>query len=114
MLKPSGKLTAFVLFTLLVSACESAPAGTQTEDVSGEVADLSAPAILALSCSGCHGPQGGAIASLEGRTSDQIRLSLLHYTSDTDGGSVMHRMMRGYTEADIDAISTYLAESVTE
>ena len=114
MVKPSGKLTAFALLSLLVCACESAPAGTQTEDTSHEAADLSAPAILALSCSGCHGPDGGAIAILDGRTSDQIRLSLLRYKNDDNGGSVMHRMMRGYSEADIDAISIYLAETVAE
>jgi sulfide dehydrogenase cytochrome subunit len=39
---------------------------------------------------------------------------LLRYRSDADGGSVMHRMMRGYSEADIEAISAFLAEGVSE
>ena len=114
MVKPSGKLAAFALLSLLVCACESAPARMQTEDALGEAADLGAPAILALSCSGCHGPDGGAIASLDGRAPEEIRLPLLRYKNDDDGGSVMHRMMRGYSEADIDAISIYLAETVAE
>jgi len=54
------------------------------------------------------------MVSLDGRSAPELRAALLRYRSAPDGGSVMHRMMRGYSEADIDAISVYLAESVSE
>ena len=112
--KQSGVLTASALLSLLLCACETAPAETHAQSETIEPLDLSSPATLALACSGCHGPEGGAIASLEDRTSDQIRLALLGYKSDEYGGSVMHRMMRGYSETDINAISLYLAETAQE
>ncbi|MCA8899402.1 MAG: hypothetical protein KDA39_11775, partial [Hyphomonas sp.] len=61
----------------------------------------------------CHSPAGGAIPSLEHRPAALIRQSLMDYKAEADGTTVMHRMMRGYSEADIDAISTYLARSAT-
>ena len=65
--------------------------------------------MLALPCSGCHGDGGGAISSLQGRTADQVLVPLLQYKTDAMGTTVMHRMMRGYTVSEIEAISNYLA-----
>ena len=63
-------------------------------------------AVLASVCSGCHAPGGTAIVSLEGYTT--VRLKTLVSAYRSDGASVMHRMARGYTDAEIESIATYL------
>ncbi|WP_321489274.1 hypothetical protein [uncultured Hyphomonas sp.] len=113
MTRQTGALTLLALLTPLLGACGSTAAETSAADLSLP-ADTSSAAVLSLACSGCHSPAGGAITSLEGRSSVELRAALLRYRNDPDGGSVMHRMMRGYSETDIDAISIYLAESVAE
>lgn len=50
------------------------------------------------------------MTSLENRSAESLREALLVYWRDPKGTTVMHRMVRGYTEADITAISAYLAE----
>lgn len=113
MTRQTGVLTILGLLVPLLGACGS----TQIEPAAAETplpADTSTVAVLTLSCSGCHSPAGGAIASLEGRSEAELHAALLRYHSYSDGGSVMHRMMRGYSEADIEAISAYLAEGVSE
>ncbi|MCA8899751.1 MAG: hypothetical protein KDA53_00720 [Hyphomonas sp.] len=99
------------LLALLIAACSTTPEAPAPDASAEMLPALDRTATLALACSGCHSPAGGAMASLEGRTEDAIRHSLLTYKGDAAGTTVMHRMMRGYSEIDIDAISAYLAES---
>ena len=107
----SAALGAALLLPLLV-ACGSTPVAPSTEEASAATAPaLDRAATLSIACSGCHSAAGGAIPALEGRTEASIRDSLLAYKSAADGTTVMHRMMRGYSDADIDAISAYLAGS---
>ncbi|MEZ6001135.1 cytochrome c [Hyphomonas sp.] len=113
MTRQTGALGILALLMSLLGACGSTPTDAMAAETS-PLADTGSAAVLALACSGCHSPAGGAIASLEGRTSTELRTALLRYRTDPDGGSVMHRMMRGYSEADIDAISVYLAEDIAE
>lgn len=101
---------AGVFFLLAAaSACGTAP---DLRPAPAEITDTGhqSTAVLALSCSGCHSPQGGAMTSLENRSAESLREALLVYWRDPKGTTVMHRMVRGYTEADITAISAYLAE----
>ncbi|ABI76707.1 putative sulfide dehydrogenase, cytochrome subunit [Hyphomonas neptunium ATCC 15444] len=109
------RLPALAIAFLLpvIAACGTAPTAP-VETPAATEADMSLGAALALSCSGCHSPAGGAITNLEGRTADNIRQALLVYYQDPDGTTVMHRMIRGYSEADIEAISAYLGEEATE
>lgn len=103
--------TAAGLFLLLAApACGSAPA-PQTAVTNAESTELHSVAALSLSCSGCHSPNGGAMTSLDGRSADSLREALMAYWQDTEGTTVMHRMIRGYSEAEITAISVYLAET---
>ncbi len=67
---------------------------------------LARGAILASVCSGCHASGGTAIVSLDGYTSEQIKVRVVSYRND--GGTVMHRMARGYSDVEIDSIATYL------
>ena len=65
-------------------------------------------AVLAVSCSGCHGEGGPAIVSLADLSADDIETRFLMYRRSTVGGSSMHRMARGYTEEQIRLIADYL------
>lgn len=109
-----SETVAAITLVLALAACGSTPDSPAPEAPALPPPALDRAATLALACSGCHGSTGGAIASLDGRPADQIRQSLLRYRSDTAGTTVMHRMMRGYSEADINAISAYLAGEAGE
>ena len=63
---------------------------------------------LALACSGCLSPDAGAIAFLDGYSANLMEQSLLSYKSGANGTTVMHRLARGYSDADIKLISEYL------
>ena len=76
------------------------------EDALGEAATL------ASVCSGCHGDEGSptAIPSLSGRSAEALATSFQRYKNEADGPSSMHRMARGYTDAQIQSIAEYQAE----
>jgi cytochrome c553 len=75
------------------------------EDALGEAA------LLASTCSGCHGKEpDSAIASLHGRSAAEIADAFLSYKNDADGPSAMHRMAWGYTDEQIRRIADYLAD----
>ena len=104
-----------------LSGCgEPAPPGDSLPDLgdgsapANPSADMAVPgrtAILASACSGCHSAAGdGGIADLDGYSHEALETALTTYRTDADGTTVMHRLMRGYTEADIAAISQYLDE----
>ena len=71
-------------------------------------------ALLAFACSGCHSAAGSdGIADLDDYSREALETALTAYKSDASGTTVMHRLMRGYEQADIAAISKYLAEGGT-
>lgn len=63
---------------------------------------------LSLTCSGCHGGSGDAIPDYQGLERATLEVRLLAYKTDADGTAVMHRLMRGYDDADIAAVAAYL------
>jgi cytochrome subunit of sulfide dehydrogenase len=83
-----------------LAGCSAAP-----RDPANDPA-LARGAILASVCSGCHASSGTAIVSLDGYTSERIEALVTTYR--VEGASVMHRMVRGYTDAEIDSIAGYL------
>lgn len=102
---------------LLLCACsqDEAPAANTSDPGQAtrgadeiDRADLSRAAGLALTCGGCHAPGGQAVKDIEGYTSDAIRTALSRYKLETDGTTVMHRLVRGYSDDDIVQISDYL------
>jgi sulfide dehydrogenase cytochrome subunit len=61
-------------------------------------------ALLASVCAGCHRPDAGdtgGIPSLWGLTADEIADKLTAYRSGELQGTLMNRLARGYTEAEI-------------
>jgi sulfide dehydrogenase cytochrome subunit len=69
-------------------------------------------AALAYTCVTCHGLAGhsqGAIPSLAALSAADIMTALQAFRAETRPSTVMHRIARGLTEADITAVATYFA-----
>lgn len=110
MRNPNIQIILGSLSFLSLAACGS---GTDTsiKDAGEDTAAFtSSGALIASACSGCHSADAGAIASLEAYDQDGLEQRLLEYKSDENGTTVMHRLARGYSEADIALVSTYIAE----
>ncbi len=71
------------------------------------------PAALAASCAGCHGAGGvspGSIPSLAGLDASGIASMMRAFRSaPATEVTVMGRIARGFTDAEIDALSSYFA-----
>jgi sulfide dehydrogenase cytochrome subunit len=71
--------------------------------------------VLALSCFNCHGPNGkspGPIPSLAGKSAAILKATLVEFRDGKRTGAaatVMTRLAKGYSDAEIDAVSAYLA-----
>lgn len=73
----------------------------------------SGPAPLAAqACLGCHGPGGAgmqAVPGLAGRDARQMEEMLKAFRTDGRPGTIMNRIARGYTDAEIAAFAAYFA-----
>ena len=68
--------------------------------------------LAAQGCLGCHGPQGqgiGAGARLAGRDAAELDAILRDYRTDARQGTIMNRIARGFTEAELAATAAYFA-----
>lgn len=90
-------------------------AGDTTAETPARAADTSPPdsdvlrgQTLALTCSGCHGGAGDAIPDYQNLDRATLEARLLAYKTEAEGTTVMHRLMRGYGEADIASVAAYL------
>ena len=77
-------------------------------------ADETAPAVLAGSCAACHGIDGRSpttsnMPALAGKTAQQLSVSLKAFKTDQVPVSIMNRLAKGYTDAEIDALAAYYA-----
>lgn len=95
---------------LIVLAAGLAGCGANTaSDTPSETISLDRAAALSATCSGCHAGPGTAIVTLDGLDAETLSFAMRRYKSEADGTTVMHRLARGYSDADIDAVSVYLA-----
>jgi cytochrome subunit of sulfide dehydrogenase len=79
--------------------------------IAGPAAADPAP-LAAEGCFGCHGPRGqgiGAGARLAGRDAAELETILRAYRDDQRQGTIMNRIARGYTEAELAAVSAFFA-----
>lgn len=70
------------------------------------------PPLAALACGGCHGVGSrGAepIAGIAGRPADQIVAALVAFRANDRPNTIMGRIARGYTDAEIAAIAAWLS-----
>lgn len=82
-----------------------AAARSDTPVAAASASALDRAALLATVCSGCHAEGGSAIVSLQAHAAADIERLLRAYRDAADGPSAMHRMARGYSDADIAAIA---------
>lgn len=70
------------------------------------------PAVLAASCASCHGPGGaspGAIPSINRLDAATMAARLRSFRSGETEVTVMNRIAKGYTDAEIEALVQYFA-----
>ena len=97
-------------FRSVLCACLCAAGVLASTTAGGE--EVSRAALLSLSCTGCHGPDGrspGAIPSIDGKSADFISMSLKMFQSGDRPATVMGRHALGYTDEEIDLIAKYFA-----
>ena len=81
------------------------------------VLTLAAPAaaqapLAAQACLGCHGPGGtGAtpVPGIAGRPAADLSAALVAFRANERPGTIMGRIARGYTDAEIVALATHFA-----
>ncbi|GAB2738622.1 hypothetical protein GCM10027019_18280 [Melaminivora jejuensis] len=70
-------------------------------------------AVLAGTCFNCHGPDGrsaGALPSLQGRSPAELRQRLHAFQrGQAPDATVMTRLMKGYDDAQIEALAQWFA-----
>jgi cytochrome subunit of sulfide dehydrogenase len=69
---------------------------------------------LAATCANCHGTDGRAVEGqpmvrLAGYPKDAMVTQLRAFRDGTRPATVMHQLVKGYSDAQIDAIGTYFA-----
>jgi len=75
------------------------------------VAKASAP-LAAQACLGCHGQNGAGAAGvpgLTGRSADELRTLMIAFRANERPGTIMGRIARGYSDAEIVAASQHFA-----
>ncbi len=78
-----------------------------------QIARASGPAPLAAeACLGCHGPDGrgtAGIPALAGRDRAELVAILVAFRGNERPGTIMGRIARGYTDAEIAAVADHFA-----
>jgi sulfide dehydrogenase cytochrome subunit len=68
--------------------------------------------LAAEGCLGCHGPGGtgsGGIPALAGRGAEDLRIMLIAFRANERPGTIMGRVARGYTDAEIAAVAEHFS-----
>jgi cytochrome subunit of sulfide dehydrogenase len=91
------------IFTVTLGAALALSIG-----VSPVSADMASGDIMANTCYSCHGTDGvsaGAMPTISGKSQKFIATNMKAFRSDKRKGTVMNRIAKGFTEAEIDALS---------
>lgn len=96
------------LFVPIAAACLLATAG------SALAADPNLGRNLAATCANCHGTngnavKGGGLDALAGIPKDKTLQKLADFKSGDKPASIMHQIVKGYTDAQLDLIAAYFA-----
>ena len=97
---------------LLAVACSSDKTKFAPEEPSNPM--LTRTAALVAACTGCHQDKPSAIPAIPIANETALFDALMAYKLEPDGTTVMHRLMRGYTEEDIRLISGYYGGAIRE
>jgi len=96
---------------LLLTACQTSPPPAAPAQSASPI-NYSASANMASNCFACHGPDGrspGAIPSIHGWPADAIARAVKDFKAGTRPSTVMGRHAKGYSDAEIEAVSNYIA-----
>jgi sulfide dehydrogenase cytochrome subunit len=69
-------------------------------------------ATIARTCYICHGVDAkgtGPVVRLNDKAAEYLSNALLDFKADRKKGTIMNRIAKGYTEADIKAVAQYIA-----
>ena len=69
------------------------------------------PATIARNCYLCHGPEGktaGPMPRLHGQPAAAIAKALTEFKTDQRKGTIMNRIAKGYSDADLQAVAQYI------
>lgn len=80
--------------------------------VPGAAAQSTSTAMLAAPCAACHGPGGvspGAIPSIAGLDAAVLAARMREFRTAGLEVTIMNRIARGYTDAEIDLLAQYFA-----
>lgn len=69
--------------------------------------------LLAQSCLGCHGAAGqgeGAVPGIAGLPAPDLVAQMAAFRANERPATIMGRITRGYTVAEIEAVAAYLAQ----
>lgn len=67
---------------------------------------------LAATCANCHGTNGvsvGGMESLAGKPKEELIRKLAEYRSGDKPATIMHQIVAGYTDEQIELITTWFA-----
>ena len=74
---------------------------------------------MAANCAACHGTNGraapgSAMPALAGRPRDEIAQAMAQFKAGTKPATLMHQIAKGFSDAEIGAISEYFARQRRE
>jgi sulfide dehydrogenase cytochrome subunit len=75
-------------------------------------ADMASAAVLTNTCFSCHGTDGksaGAMPTIAGKSVTFIKNKLMGFQSDKEPSTVMGRIAKGFTEAEIKALAEFFS-----
>ena len=75
--------------------------------------DASSVRQWAATCASCHGTDGRSVGgippSLAGRPKSELVQTLLDFKSGKRPATIMHQLAKGYSDAQLEAVATYLS-----
>jgi cytochrome c553 len=95
-----------LLFASLLWSSGQSPTATAATDVD----DRARGEALAATCSGCHASSNRAIPSLGDRKASELYAILVAYKKDEINGTVMNRLVKGYSDNDLNLIANALGD----
>lgn len=88
-------------------------AGFTAATVSAEELRHPSGQAIAFTCAGCHGTDGrsqGVAPDLAGEEPEEIYEYMMEFKSGEEEGTIMNRIAKGYSEAEIRALADYFAQ----
>ncbi|KPJ87280.1 MAG: sulfide dehydrogenase [Gammaproteobacteria bacterium SG8_11] len=78
------------------------------------IAELPSATMLANTCAGCHGTNGASVGpaspTIAGISRDYFIQSMLDYQSGKRPSTIMQRIAKGYSEAEIELMAEYFSQ----